>query len=148
MSIRQHLHGVALVVAATLACVAAVPATAGDISVSGGWARAMPPVTKTTAGYLVIENQGKKDDVLLGACIDDVDAAEVHEMVRDGDTLSMRRRETVAIPAGGKIVLAPGGMHLMLIDAKQPLKAGSRLHGKLHFRDAGDVDVVLDVRAP
>lgn len=125
-----------------------VSAAPGDIRVSGAWARAMPPVTHTTAGYLVIENRGAKDDVLLGARIDGVDAAEVHEMVHDGDTMTMRHLEQVPVPAGGRVALAPGGMHLMLIDAKQPLKAGSRLRGKLHFRDAGDVEVVLDVRAP
>lgn len=126
----------------------ALAAAAGDIRVSGAWARALPPVVRTTAGYLTIENRGTQDDVLLGACIDDVDAAEVHEMVGDGASMTMRRRETLAIPAGGKVVLAPGGLHLMLIDAARPFKAGSRLSGTLHFRDAGDVKVELEVRAP
>jgi len=120
---------------------------ASMIHLQGGWARAMPPVTKTTAGYLTIMNHGDADDVLLGARIDGIRVVEIHEMVRDGETLRMQRRESVAVPAGGSVQLAPGGLHLMLIDAQQPLAAGGRLEGVLQFRDAGEVKVMLDLRA-
>lgn len=122
-------------------------AAAPAIHLQGGWARAMPPVTKTTAGYVTVMNHGDADDVLLGARVDGIRVVEIHEMVRDGDTLRMQRRESVAVPAGGSVQLAPGGLHLMLIDAQQPLAAGGRLEGVLRFRDAGEVKVTLDLRA-
>ncbi|MFZ5724651.1 MAG: SCO family protein [Pseudomonadota bacterium] len=125
---------------------AAAPAPA--LTVSGGWARAMPPNVRTTAGYLEIANNGVRDDLLLGARIEGVRVAEVHEMVRDGDGMVMRHREEIAVPAGGRLSLAPGGLHLMLIEAAQPLQAGGVLQGVLRFRDAGEVPVRLDVRAP
>lgn len=126
---------------------AATASAASDIRVSDAWARAMPPVVKTTAGYLVIENRGDKDDVLLGACIDDVDVAEMHEMVyTKGGPMRMWQKESVPVPAGGQVKFAPGGLHLMLIDAQRPLRAGEKLEGVLHFRDAGDVPVVLELR--
>lgn len=127
---------------------ATMASAASGIRVAGGWARAMPPVTHTTAGYLVIENRGGKADLLLGVCIDGVETAEVHEMIRNGDTMVMRHRESLVIPAGGKVELAPGGLHLMLINADKALVAGTILRGTLHFRDAGDVAVALEVRGP
>lgn len=117
------------------------------IHVDDGWARAMPAVTTTTVGYLRIMNHGDTDDVLLGARFDGVRVSEVHETTRDGATLSMRHRQSLTIPAGGSVTLAPGGMHLMLIDAQQPLVVGGKLQGVLLFQNAGEVKVVLDLRA-
>lgn len=119
----------------------AVPA----LSVSGAWVRAVPPVSKNSAGYLVIENSGAQD-VLLGAAVEGARVTEIHEMVRSGDGMAMRRRTELAVPAAGRVELAPGGLHLMLIDLQRPLQAGEKRGAVLRFRNAGDVNVVLDVR--
>lgn len=121
---------------------------APDVRVIDGWVRAMPPVAKNSAGYLVIENRGEHDDVLLGATVDGARLTELHEMVSTGATMTMRRRQDVAVRAGSSVVLAPGGLHLMLIDLQRPLVAGERREAVLRFRDAGEQRVILDVRSP
>lgn len=121
---------------------------APDIRVVDGWVRAMPPVAKNSAGYLVIENHGEHDDVLLGASVDGARLTELHEMVSTGATMAMRRRQDVAVAAGSSVVLAPGGLHLMLIGLQRPLVAGEQREAVLRFRDAGEQRVILDVRAP
>lgn len=135
--------------AATPPAAAKAPAAAAaTIRVSEAWARALPPSVKTTAGYLVVENRGSTDDVLLGACIDGVEVAELHEMAHANGSMVMRHLESINVPAGGRVALAPGGLHLMLIGLQQPLRVGDRLTGLLHFRSAGDVPVTLEVRSP
>ncbi len=140
---------VCLVLCAPLA-VAAEPPAAGvsGIVVSDGWIRQVPPVSRNSAGYLVVENRGAADDMLLGASVEGVRVTELHEMVRKGDTLMMQRRPAIAVPAGGQVALAPGGLHLMLIDLQRPLQAGEKRAAVLRFRDAGEREVVLEVRAP
>ncbi len=118
------------------------------ITTSDAWLRAMPPSVRTTAGYVVIHNQGAQEDQLIGARMDGVKVVEVHEMVHEGDTVAMRHREAVAIPAGGSVSLAPGGLHLMVIEATHAFKVGDAMAGVLKFRDAGDVPVKFSVRAP
>ena len=54
----------------------------------------------------------------------------------------------IAIPAGQRIVLAPNGLHLMLMDLKQPLVAGQRFTVTLRFAHAGAREVGVDVVAP
>lgn len=121
-------------------------APAARIVVEGAWARAVPPVSKNSAGYLVITNRGPAADALVGARIDGVRVTELHEMVRSGESMTMRRLPAIELPAQGTATLAPGGKHLMLIDLQRPLRAGEQREGILLFRDAGEVKVTLEVR--
>lgn len=126
-----------------------LPAHAGTaLKVSNAWVRAVPPVSKNSAGYLLIENAGGTADVLLGASVEKARVTEIHEMVRDGDTMIMRHRDEIPVPANGSAALAPGGLHLMLIDLQQPLQVGEKLDAVLRFRNAGEVKVVMEVRMP
>lgn len=120
---------------------------APDIRVSDGWAREVPPVSRNSAGYLLVENRGDRDDLLLSAGVEGARVTELHEMVRDGAVMVMRRRDSIPVPAGGSVRLAPGGLHLMLIDLARPLVAGETRSAVLRFRDAGEVKLTLDVRA-
>ena len=51
------------------------------------------------------------------------------------------------IPAGGKVVLAPGGYHVMFLDLKQPPKQGKMFSATLTFEKAGTVNVEFAVQA-
>lgn len=115
--------------------------------VHDAWVRGMPPGTKNSAGYLVIENRGDKDDALVSVSVAKFRVTELHEMVRDRNAMAMRRHDEVPVPAHGTVTLAPGGMHLMLIDLQQPLQAGESLEGILRFRNGGEKKVLLEVRA-
>jgi len=53
--------------------------------------------------------------------------------------------ESVEIPAGGELVLEPGGYHLMLMGVG-PLVEGDILDLTLSFDDAGSVQVRAPVR--
>jgi periplasmic copper chaperone A len=44
------------------------------------------------------------------------------------------------------VKLAPGGLHLMLLDLKGPLKQGDKLPITLEFERAGKVSLSLDVQ--
>ena len=54
----------------------------------------------------------------------------------------------VDVPAGGKTALEPGGLHVMLIGLKAPLKEGDKFPLTLTFAKAGKVDVEVIVEKP
>ena len=41
--------------------------------------------------------------------------------------MRMRPVARIELPAGKTVTLAPGGLHIMLIDVKQPLKTGDKV---------------------
>ena len=58
--------------------------------------------------------------------------------VRPGLTalMKMRAADTLALPAGRAVRLAPGGYHFMLMDLQAPFRNGSRIPMTLRFKDA------------
>ena len=60
-------------------------------------------------------------------------------------TMRMREVSALELPPGKIVTLAPGGLHLMLIGLKAPLKIGAKVPLKLRFEKAGEIDVTLNV---
>lgn len=101
------------------------------------WVRATPAVG---AGYVSITNAGPADK-LLGASSDAASAVELHTHKMEGGVARMRQVDDVALPTGQKVEFKPGGLHLMLMGLKQPLKDGDKLAITLRFEKAGAVPV-------
>ncbi|HWI82784.1 copper chaperone PCu(A)C [Ramlibacter sp.] len=74
--------------------------------------------------------------------------AEVHEMKLEGDVMKMRAIAQLELPAGRTIELRPGGHHLMLMDLKQGLPAGSIVPLTLVFRDGAGAQSRVELKVP
>lgn len=119
----------------------------GDIAISGGFARAMPPGAPTGSAYLNIANKGKNDDVLVGVSSPN-GMVEVHQMSMQGGMMKMSPvAGGLAIPAGETVQLKPGGYHLMFMNVTTPLKEGETVEVTLKFQTAGEVTLALPVAA-
>ena len=141
-----------LLAAALIACVAASARAedvkAGDLVITQAWTRATPGGARTGGGFLTIENKGSSPDKLVGASADAAGKIEVHEMAMNDGVMKMRPVEGgLTIDPGKTVKLAPGGLHLMMTDLKNPLKQGDKLPVTLQFEKAGKVQVTLDVQA-
>lgn len=131
-----------------VAPVASAAAAPGALSISGGWTRATPAGARVAGAYVQVGNATAKGDVLIGGKFDVADKVEVHDMTMTDGVMRMRKLDDgLAVPAGGKVELRPGGLHLMLMGLKRPLKQGEAISGVISFRDAGDVAVTLPVEA-
>ena len=116
----------------------------GDITIGHPWARATPPRIPTGAAYMVFENMGANDRLIMATS---PAAAEVqfHENQQDGNVLQMRQVDSLRIPTGTTVTLKPSTMHLMLVGLKQPMKVGTKVPLTLVFEKAGSVTVELAV---
>ena len=121
---------------------------AGDIEVTDAWARAPIGAMKASAAYMTIVNHGSRDDRLVGARTPVTDKAALHTHSMAEGVMRMRPVEAIALPAGGRAVLEPGGDHVMLMGIEQPLAAGDRIPLTLVFEHAGAVELTLPVRPP
>ncbi len=116
------------------------------IEVEDAWVRAVPKVSKMTAAYMKIENEGKEDDELIGAETDICETVEIHTVYFEDDVMKMRKVNSIKIPAGGEVKLKPSGYHLMLIGLKKHPSPGERVKLKLKFKNAGVIEVEAKVR--
>jgi len=73
--------------------------------------------------------------------------AELHRMEMKNGVMSMHPEGPLPLAAGDTVTLAPGGLHLMLIGLKRPLKSGDRFPLTLGFEKQPPVTVEVDVKS-
>jgi copper(I)-binding protein len=110
------------------------------------WARATPGGAKVGAAFLEIQAKPGFDDKLTSASSPAADVVELHDHVSDGGVMRMRKVEAIPLPGGKSVTLKPGGLHIMLIDLKAPLKEGDTIDLTLKFEKAGSLPVKVPVQ--
>jgi len=113
-----------------------------------GWVRLVPSSLRDTTVYFTLQNPLARDLRLVGG------SSPVAQMVmlmedyresRSGQTvLGMREVKSLLLPRAGKLVLQPGGKHLMLMGLKRPLREGERIPIRLFFE--GNQETLIELR--
>ena len=119
---------------------------AGDIQITQPWARASAGMAKAGAAYLAVQNTGTADDRLVAARADVSDKVELHTHIKEGDLMKMRQIMAIDVPAGKTVALQPGGLHVMFMGLKAPLKTGAHFPLTLVFEKAGEITVDVEVQ--
>lgn len=146
MTLLKSLLSASLVSIALINGAMAAEVAIGDITVSNAWTRATPPNAMAGGGFLVITNKGASDDKLVAATAPITDRTELHEMAVIDGVMKMRQMESgIPVPAGATVELKPGGLHVMFMGIKQPLKEGETLPVTLTFEKAGTVTVDMPI---
>lgn len=127
----------------------AQPSTPGQtqpaaVHADRAWARATAPQQKVGGAYVTLTSMA--DDKLLGASSPVAGRVEVHSTTMDDAVMQMREMAGgVDLPAGQAVSLTPGGMHLMLMELRQPLMAGQTIEVQLRFQNAAPLNVQMHV---
>ena len=121
---------------------------AGDLVVSGAWARATPKGATIGGGYMKITNNGSMPDRLIAGSTPVAAKFELHEMSLEGGIMKMRPLANgIEIKPGQTVELKPGGLHVMFVDLKRPLEKGGHLKVTLQFEKAGKAEVDYAIAA-
>lgn len=148
MKFPSLLSATALALACAAAPLAAQTAAQSGIEVGQPWTRATAAGQGVGGGYLSLHNPGKSSDRLLGASSPAAERVELHRMAMEGDVMRMRQVSAIALPAGKPVELKPGGLHLMLLGLKAPLKAGESVSFTLVIEGTDGKRETLELKAP
>ncbi len=118
----------------------------GFVRVEQAWARPSPPMVKNGVVYLRLKNRSNKPDRLLGVSTPVAKRAELHEHQMKGGMAMMRPVEGIDVPPGALVSLHPGGLHIMLFDLHEPLKAGQHFPLSLELTQSGRIEAEVEVR--
>ena len=133
---------------ASLAAVLATAAVAAlaQTTVTEPWVRGTVPQQQATGVFATITSAqgGRLVEVRSAAA----GVVEIHEMSMDGNVMRMRVLPGgLALPAGQPVALKPGGYHVMLMDLKQPLKAGDTVSVTLVVEGADKRRESIEIKA-
>lgn len=136
----------------------------GELVLDGAWARTSAAGATMGAAYLAITSP--VDDALVDVRVDAAVAAmaQIHEVVMATDgsmmptdsmaspdstmapEMKMQEIDEIALPAGERVELKPGGYHIMLMDLVEPLETGTSIEVTLVFKNQGEKIVSFPVQ--
>ena len=115
------------------------------VKITDAWVRLPPPGAQIAAAYLTLES--KQTLSLSNVTSPAAEVVEMHSMSTKNGVMEMRQLSALTLPAGKPLTLEPGGLHLMLINPKKPLKEGDKVPLVLHFKQGKRVVGAVGVQA-
>lgn len=109
-----------------MALAASAGARAG-ISLSDAWVRALPPTQSNTAAYVTLRNTGDSPVRIEGGRAELAGRVEIHRSESVDGYMRMTPVEFLSLAPGERVQLAPGGVHLMLLDLERMPAEGEML---------------------
>lgn len=116
------------------------------VSASSAWVRWLPDGLPA-AGYMTLRNGSGISQRLTGASSPDYLNVMLHRSVRKNGVEHMIKPGGIDIAPRSSVSLAPGGYHLMLMDAKHPIAPGDSVMLHLSFASGDGIDVRAAVKS-
>lgn len=117
-----------------------------ELVISEAWVQLAPPGARVNAAYLSLANPTDVPVVIQSLQASCCAHAMVHRTRREDERVLMEHLNELVVPAHGQVKLEPGGLHIMLMGAEAPLKAGDSVNLQLQFADGQQQWVPLQVR--
>ena len=135
------MHPIRALLTAVLVAAAfsAIPACARECApqVRDGWLRLPPGRMPMLAGFGRIENTCAVPVTIVGVSSPAFADTSLHETRIVDGVSRMRALPELRIAPGNAATLKPGGMHLMLMQPRAPLKPGSKVAVEFALKDGG-----------
>lgn len=146
---QQPVTQLALVMIA-IGFAGACPAQTNDKSVpmptvSDVWVKPTIPGGSVSAAYMQIKSATPVKLVKAESSVAGI--VEIHDMKMNHGVMEMKALETVDVEPGKVVRLAPGGMHVMLMNVKKPIRKGDKVRLTLTFEDVRKKQIVVKLDA-
>lgn len=120
---------------------------AAELAVEDAWIRLLPGGAPA-GGYFTLRNDTGRPAVLVGASSDEFGHVMMHRTTVEQGRSRMLHVEQMEVPARGKVVFAPGGYHLMLMQPGAKVAVGQRVPITLEFSGGRKLTAQFELRGP
>lgn len=119
---------------------------ASTVTAADPYVRLVPAGSEQTGAYAILRNGDRSDHALVRASSPAARVVELHTVIDENGVKKMRPVPKMDVKAGAETQLKPGGLHIMLIGLKEPLKEGVEVPITLTFEDGSEIAVKAPVR--
>lgn len=117
-----------------------------ELEFSNAWIKNLPPPVPVRAGYLTIHNPLMQSVAIVAIRSEGFASVEIHQTLMQDGMMRMEQVENLTIEAGQTLQLAPGGLHLMLMQPLQPTRPGEIHRITIEFNDGSSQTLELTVK--
>ena len=119
---------------------------ADSLKIGSAWIKNLPAVVPMRAGYMTIENNSAQTVTIVEVESEVFTRVEIHETTRKNGMMSMQPLPSLIVSAGAMVKLAPGGIHLMMMQPLIILKPGDLVNVILRFESGNTQTLQMTVR--
>ena len=117
-----------------------------ELDISDAWIKNLPPAVPVRAGYMTLHNPAPTAQRIVALHSASFASVEIHQTVMQDGMMRMRQLTELQINAGETVQLAPGGLHLMLIQPVEPTRPGEMHRIEIEFDDGSRQNLQLMVK--
>ena len=116
-----------------------------SVTATDAWVRGTVPAQKTTGAFVTL--QSTEASKLVSVTSSAAQSVEMHASEQSQGVMHMHALEAIALPAGQRVELKPGGFHIMLVGLTRALGAGDTVPLTFTFEDRNGKRTSMEVRA-
>ena len=122
------------------------PASAfAELEISEARIKNLPPSVPVRAGYMTIHNPSQNAVSIVAIRSDAFASVEIHLSVMQDGMMRMDRVESLEIAPGSSRQLAPGGLHLMMMQPVEATRPGEIIEIILQLDDGSEQPLTMKV---
>jgi len=106
-----------------------------ELDIHDAWIKNLPPTIPVRAGYMTIHNAKTHPVSIIAIRSGTFTSVEIHQTIKQDGMMRMEPVPTLTIEPDSTVQLAPGGLHLMMMNPTIPTKPGDVLEIVIELDD-------------
>jgi copper(I)-binding protein len=124
-----------------------VQVNAAGLVFSGAWARATVPGAGSAAIYGTFRNDSDQPVTIKKITTDVASSVMLHKSSLDSGMMRMAAVDDLSLAPGEELILAPGGMHMMLMGLRAPIDENQIIYVNILTSDEASIRAEVMVGA-
>ncbi len=106
-----------------------------ELDIQNAWIKNLPSIIPVRAGYMTVHNAQTHSVSIIAIRSDAFASVEIHQTIKQDGMMRMESIPALAIESDSTVQLAPGGLHLMMMNPTKPTKPGDVLEIVIELDD-------------
>lgn len=117
-----------------------------ELEISNPWIKNLPPSVPVRAGYMTLHNPESKTVSIVSLSSDAFGSIEIHQTIAQDGMMRMEQVPALPIEPGSTVHLAPGGLHLMMMNPVEPTRIGAKIEVLILLDDGSEQKLEMWVK--
>ena len=117
-----------------------------ELDIHNAWIKNLPPAVPVRAGYMTIRNAQANAVSIVAIRSDAFASVEIHRTIAADGMMRMEPVPTLVIEPDSTVQLAPGGLHLMMMNPAEPTKPGDVMQIVIELGDGSTQSLNMTVK--
>jgi len=117
-----------------------------ELDIRDAWIKNLPPAVPVRAGYMTIRNAQANAVSIIALRSDAFASVEIHQTIAEDGMMRMEPVPTLVIEPDSSVQLAPGGLHLMMMNPTEATRPGDVLQIVIELDDGSTQSLNMTVK--